>query len=118
MNEEVGKYAYLVGVIVALIVGVLASYIPASAVGWLTSLIVVAGLIVGFMNVGAKEVKDFLLISTVLVIVAGLGGASTALGGVMYIGVFLDGVFTQLLAFVVPATVIVALKGVLELAKR
>jgi hypothetical protein len=118
MDQEVGKYAYLIGVIAALIVGVLASYIPASAVGWLTSLIVIAGLIVGFMNVGAKEVKDFLLVSTVLVIVAGLGGASAALGGVMYIGGFLAGVFTQLLAFVVPATVVVSLKAILELAKK
>lgn len=118
MDQEVGKYAYLIGVIAALIVGVLASYIPAVAVGWLTSLIVIAGLVVGFLNVGAKEVKDFLLVSTVLVIVAGLGGASAALGSVMFIGPFLDGVLTQLLAFVVPATVIVALKAVLELAKK
>jgi hypothetical protein len=75
-------------------------------------------LIVGFLNVGAKEVKDFLLVSTVLVVVAGLGGANAALGGVMYVGSFLEGVLTQLLAFVVPATVVVALKAVLELAKK
>jgi hypothetical protein len=118
MNEEIGKYTYLVGVIVALVVGVLASYIPATAVGWLTSLIVIAGLVVGFLNIGTKEVKDFLLISTVLVIVAGLGGATTTLGAVEIIGPYLSGVFTQLLAFVVPATVVVALKAVLELAKK
>jgi len=118
MNDEVGKYAYLIGVIAALIVGVVASYISATAVGWLTSLIVIAGLIVGFMNVGAKEVKDFLLVSAVLVIVAGFGGANAALGSVMYIGSFLSGILTQLLAFVVPATVVVSLKAVLELAKK
>ena len=118
MDQEVGKYAYLIGVIAAVIVGILANYIPATAVGWLTSLIVIAGLIVGFLNVGAKEVKDFLLVSTVLVVVAGLGGASAALGSVMYVGGFLDGVLTQLLVFVVPVTVVVALKAVLELAKK
>jgi hypothetical protein len=31
MDQEVGKYAYLIGVIAALIVGVLANYIPATA---------------------------------------------------------------------------------------
>jgi len=118
MNEEVGKYAYLVGVIAAVIVGILANYIPGTAVTWLTSLIVLAGLIVGFMNVGTKEVNDFLLISTVLVIVAGIGGAGATLGSVGLVGPYLSGVLTQLLAFVVPATVVVALKAILELAKK
>ncbi|MBW2981982.1 hypothetical protein KY343_03825 [Candidatus Woesearchaeota archaeon] len=118
MNDEVGKYAYLVGVIIALIVGILASYIPATAITWLTSIIILAGLVVGFMNVGTKEVKDFLLVSTVLVITAGLGGATVTLGAVEVVGPYLAGVLTQLMAFVIPATVVVALKAVLELAKK
>jgi hypothetical protein len=118
MNEEVGKYAYLVGVIAALIVGVLASYIPGSARTWLTSLVILAGLIVGFMNISTKEIKDFLLVSVVLVIVAGIGGAGATLGAVEIIGPYLSGVLTQLLAFVVPATIVVALKEILLLAKQ
>ncbi len=118
MNEEVGKYAYLVGVIAALIVGILASYIPGTAITWLTSLVILAGLIVGFMNVSTKEIKDFLLVSTVLVIVAALGGGAGTLAAVEVIGPYLSGIFTQLLAFVVPATIIVALKEILVLAKQ
>ena len=57
MNEDVGKYAYIVGVIAAVIVGALANYLGATAT-WLTSLVILAGLIVGFMNVGTKEMKD------------------------------------------------------------
>ena len=118
MNEEVGKYAYLVGVIAALIVGILASYIPATAVTWLTSIIILAGLVVGFMNISTKEIKDFLLVSTVLVIVAYAGSAAGTLKSVQIIGMYLEGIFTQLLAFVVPATVVVALKEILLLAKK
>ena len=117
MNDEVGKYAYIVGVIAAVIVGLLANYLGA-AVTWLTSLVILAGLIVGFMNVGTKEIKDFLLVSTVLVIVAFAGGAASTLGAVEIIGPYLAGIFTQLLAFVVPATVVVALKEILVLAKK
>ena len=117
MNEDVGKYAYIVGVIAAVIVGALANYLG-SAATWLTSLIILAGLIVGFMNIGTKEIKDFLLVSTVLVIVAFAGGAATTLGAVAIIGPYLAGIFTQLLAFVVPATVVVALKEILLLAKK
>ncbi len=117
MNEDVGKYAYIVGVIAAVIVGALANYLGA-AVTWLTSLIILAGLIVGFMNITTKEIKDFLLVSVVLVIVAGLGGAAGTLAAVEVIGPYLSGIFTQLLAFVVPATVVVALKEILLLAKK
>ncbi|MBW2966817.1 hypothetical protein KY342_06970 [Candidatus Woesearchaeota archaeon] len=117
MNEDVGKYAYIVGVIAAVIVGALASYLGA-ALSWLTSLVILAGLIVGFMNVGTKEIKEFLLVSTVLVIVAFAGGAAGTLGKVEIVGPYLAGIFTQLLAFVVPATVVVALKEVLMLAKK
>ena len=117
MNQEVGKYAYIVGVIAAVIVGALANYLG-TAVTWLTSLIILAGLIVGFMNIGTKEMKDFLLVSTVLVIVAGIGGAAGTLGAVEIIGPYLSAILTQLLAFVVPATVVVALKEVLTLAKQ
>ena len=117
MNEDVGKYAYIVGVIAAIIVGLLANYIG-TAVSWLTSLVILAGLIVGFMNIGTKEIKEFLTVSTVLVIVAFAGGATGTLGAVEIIGPYLAGVFAQLLAFVVPATVVVALKEILVLAKK
>jgi len=119
MNEEVGKYAYLVGVIGAVVIGILMSYIQGSVgAAWLTSLVVLAGLIVGFMNIGTKDIKDFLMISAVLVIVAGIGGAGATLGSVGIIGPFLSGILIQLLAFVVPATVVVALKEILLLAKH
>ena len=65
-----------------------------------------------------KEIKDFLLVSTVLVIVAALGGGAGTLAAVEMIGPYLSGIFTQLLAFVVPATIVVALKEVLVLAKQ
>ena len=46
-----------------------------------------------------------------------MGGASATLGGVQYIGAYLSGIFTQVLAFVVPATVVVALKDIWALGQ-
>jgi hypothetical protein len=80
-------------------------------------LLVVLGLIVGFLNVTGKETKEFLLVAVVLVIAAGMGGASATLGGVQMIGQYLSGIFTQVLAFVVPATVVVALKDIWALGQ-
>ncbi|MFH0867745.1 MAG: hypothetical protein V1831_00365 [Candidatus Woesearchaeota archaeon] len=79
---------------------------------------VVLGLIAGFLNVTGKETKEFMLVATVLIIAAYAGGASGILAGVQYIGQYLQGIFSNILAFVVPATVIVGLKDVWALGQN
>ena len=115
MKDKVGHVAFVLGVILAVILG-LASAQLGTLTPWLMSLFVLLGLIVGFLNVTGKETKDFLLVTTVLVIVAFAGGAGANLGGVMYLGAYLVGIFNAILAFVVPAIVVVALKEVYALA--
>ena len=74
-------------------------------------------MIVGFLNVADKQTKDFLLVAAVLIIVAGIGGASATLESIKFIGEYVAGIFGQLLAFLIPATVVVALKEILALAR-
>jgi len=114
MDARVGNYSFIIGVIIAIVLGVFSLGTLAPI---LASLLVILGLIVGFLNVTGKETKEFLLVAVVLVIAAGIGGASATLGGVQYIGAYLSGIFTQVLAFVVPATVIVALKDIWALGQ-
>tara|TARA_Y100000310_G_C20686257_1_gene819223 strand:+ start:1617 stop:1967 length:351 start_codon:yes stop_codon:yes gene_type:complete len=109
MDKKVGHYSFIIGVIIAIVLGLVSL---GTATPWLSSLLVVLGLIVGFINVTGKETKEFLLVSAVLIIAAGLGGVSTTLGSVEVVGPYLSGIFTQILAFVVPATVVVALKDI------
>jgi|TARA_B100001964_G_C13988385_1_gene489498 hypothetical protein len=115
MDKKLGNYSFTIGVILAIVLGLVSL---GSATPWLTSLLVVLGLIVGFLNVTGKETKEFLTVATVLIIAAALGGASNTLGGVSYIGAYLSGVFSQVLAFVVPATVVVALKDIWNLGQN
>jgi len=117
MDKKIGNYSFVIGVILAIILGVAAPQLG-EATAWLVSLLVVLGLIVGFLNVTGKETKEFLTIVAILVIVAYAGSAAGTLGGVMYIGEYLQGIFTQLLAFVVPAAVVVALKDIVALSKN
>jgi hypothetical protein len=114
MDKRVGNYSFIIGVILAIVLGVVSL---GSATPWLASLLVVLGLVVGFLNVTGKETKEFLLVAIVLIIAAAMGGASATLGGVQYIGAYLSGIFTQVLAFVVPATVVVALKDIWALGQ-
>jgi len=119
MQKKIGHYSFVVGVVLALLLGLASQpLLGTGLIPWLASLLVVCGLIVGFLNVTGRETKEFLIVATVLVIVAGLGGASTSLAGVALIGPYLNAVFIQLLAFVVPATVVVALKDIWNLAQN
>ncbi len=116
MEKKIGNYSFIVGVIIAIVLGLAASQLG-DAAPWLTSLLIVLGLIVGFLNVSGKETREFLLVAVSLVIVAFAGSASGTLGGVQIIGPYLQGIFDAIMAFIVPATVVVGLKDIKSLAE-
>lgn len=120
MDKRIGQYSFVIGVILAIILGLASASLGDPAITYLGSLLVVLGLVVGFLNVTGKETKEFLLVATVLIIAAGLGGttAGSLLGGVTWVGVYINGIFAQLLAFIIPATIVVALKDILALAQN
>ena len=119
MERHIGHYSFVVGVVLALVLGAAAvwGFLGETAIDWLTSVLVVLGLIVGLLNVSKSESTEFALLATVLVIAAGMGSARDTLASVGVIGAVFSSIFVQLLAFVVPATIVVALKGVLSLAQ-
>ncbi|MBI2546722.1 hypothetical protein HYV81_06100 [Candidatus Woesearchaeota archaeon] len=119
MEKKIGHYSFVLGVILAVLLGIAASSLGAATV-WLTSLLVVLGLIVGLLNVGGREAKDFLAIATMLVIVLWAGGTATGgigLEKIQWIGPWLAGVVQYSMAFIVPAVLVVALKGIWGLAQ-
>lgn len=116
-KKQIGNYSFIIGVIVAVVLGLT---IPAleAATPWLQSLLVVLGIVVGFLNVSGKEIKEFLWVAVVLVVVAYAGSSQISdWDKVKYIGPYLKGIFNSILSFVVPATIVVGLKEVWELAK-
>jgi hypothetical protein len=115
MDKKLGHYSFIIGVILAIVLGLVSL---GTATVWLSSLLVILGLLVGFINVSGKETREFLMVSAVLIIAAGVGGASNTLGSVQAVGPYLSGVFTQVLAFVVPATVVVCLKDIWMLGQN
>ena len=118
MSGHIGKYAFVVGVILAIILGLVSAEGLGSARGWLWSILVVLGLVVGLMNVSGKDVKEFLWIVAALVVVAYAANTQiAALANVELIGVYISGVFNSIMAFIVPAAVVAALKAAWNLAK-
>jgi hypothetical protein len=117
VEKKIGQYSFVVGVIIAVVLGLT---IPAleAATPWLTSLLILLGLIVGFLNVAGKQTHDFLIVAVILVLLSYAGGAANTLGNVMYIGPYLQGIFQGILSFIIPATVVVGLKDILRLADK
>lgn len=117
MRNQIGHYAFVIGVIISIVLGIAASALGDVA-SWLISLLIVLGMIVGFFNISAAEAKDFLLAASALVLIAYAGiNQANSFANVELIGAYLKGTFDSVLAFVVPAGVIVALKKVWLMAR-
>jgi hypothetical protein len=103
-----GKWAFLIGIILAIIMGALGDVTANLAV---MSALLVIGVIVGLLNVGAKEASPFLLAAVSLVLVANFGPdvltfdiAKQILGAIMVL--------------IIPATIIVAIREVFSIAGK
>ncbi len=118
MEKQVGNYSFIIGVIIAIVLGLASTQLGITVAAWLWSLLVVLGLVVGFLNVSGKETKEFLWVTVALVVVAFAGSAQVgSWDKVQWVGPYLKGIFDSILAFVVPASVVVALKDVWGLAR-
>jgi hypothetical protein len=108
--KSVGHWTFLIGAALA----VLGAFFT-RAIGEQTLLTVlfVLGVVVGFLNIRVEETTGF-LVATIALILAGV----VNLGLIPVIGVWLRLVLSNIVVFVVPAAVIVALRAVWVLASE
>lgn len=109
VKSKIGSWAFLIGVVLAVVLGL---FMPAGGLNstW-TWILVIIGLVVGFLNVTSDEASHFLMSGAVLVIVSALGS------GVLSETARLADVMSVLLTIFIPATIIVAIKNVFSLAR-
>jgi len=121
-ENVIGAWAFLVGVILAVIIGLSTTLF---SIPFLTTyskqiygILVLLGVFVGFINVTGKDSQTFLIAGTALVIVSrfGMDGVTGSLIGIG-LGDAVSSVFGALLALFTPATIIVALKTVFSIAR-
>jgi len=106
-GDLIGGWAFLIGLVLAIILGAMGRID-----GAMSTILVLLGLIVGFLNVSDKESNQFLLAGISLVIVSSFG--ASALQGLTIVADILHAI----LILFVPATMIVALKSVFQIARR
>jgi len=121
-ENVVGAWAFLVGVILAVIIGLSTTWISIPALtkysAYIYAILIVLGIIVGFLNVAGKDSQTFMIAGVILVIVSqfGMDSVNKSLIGIG-LGDVIKSVFAALLSLFVPATIIVALKTVFNIAK-
>ncbi len=123
-ENSFGAWAFLIGVILAVVIGVSASSLLSldsvrAYSAKIYAILVVIGIIVGFsVKVYGRDAQSFLIAGAILVIVSSFGKDSVT-GSLIGIGLgdTVTSTFSALLALFVPATIIVAMKTVFSLTE-
>lgn len=123
-ENSFGAWAFLVGVILAIVIGIsTSSFLSIESItsysAQIYAILVLIGIIVGFsIKMSGKESETFLIAGAILVIISHFGKESVT-GSLIGIGIgdTVASTFSALLALFVPATIIVALKRVFSVAK-
>lgn len=113
--SKAGVWAFTLGVIVALIAGL----IPVAYSGAVTAILVLLGILVGFLNVSDKETSSFLM-ATVAIMIALFTAGSAIQSNIATLGIigkYLWSVMSSINVFVFPATIVVAIKAIYNLAR-
>ena len=106
MKEMIGKWAFIVGLVISIIAGIF--NIGTTLLAWL----VVFGIIVGFINVTGKEITNFLLATIALMMVGSVGL------NIPGVGSFVTSVVSAFTAFIAGAAFIVAIKEVFAITRN
>ena len=125
--EAISRWAYLLFVIIAVVMGLVVGYMAwsegswaavADVNGWVLLIMLILGIIIGLTSITTKEVTPF-LIATVALVVAASANVWSPLSQIhALLDFWATGILSYIVAFAAPAAVIIAIKEVLTLAKQ
>jgi hypothetical protein len=118
-ENVVGAYAFLIGLIVSLVVGIFTGIWHLTVTPAILGVLALLGIIVGLF-VAEKDIQTFLLASVSLVLVSYTGISGLLLGASFSgfeIGRMIASILQALLSLFIPATIVVAVKSVFSIAK-
>lgn len=104
----IGFWAFIIGFILAIVAGI---FWPTNQT--IVIVLVILGIIIGFLNVTAKEFM-LLLLATIALVVVGNAFAPLA---VLRVGEVLGNILSRIAVLVAPAAIIAAVKALWSVAK-
>ncbi len=118
-QQNVGSMAFILGVLIAVVAGIIAvalSGVP--GIEYVPLILVLLGLVVGFLNIKDKQIDSFLIAAIALTLLASVGGYLNTLDAVtIALGTYLVTILGYIGVFVAPAALVVALKSIYRLAR-
>jgi hypothetical protein len=117
--QAVGAGAFVFGLLIAILSSTAIRILVPDISGYLPLVLVVLGLIVGFLNIADKETQAF-LIAGIALVVAGIpnGALLTTLDVVIpKLGTALTAMLGDISTFAAPAVLVVSLKAFYNLSK-
>ena len=127
VSQKVGSWAFVIGFFLALILGIALTVVPflgitveSGIVNVAALILVILGLVVGFLNIHDKHVTDFLI---AVIAVSAVGGITSItvqgldVGILSVIGALIANIVGLIVALVAPAGLIVGIKQIFALAK-
>jgi hypothetical protein len=114
-KKSFGAKAFAVGIVLALILGVFSNFLAANVNTLVMSVLILLGLIVGFFNITEKETGNYLMAAVSLFLITTLG--KTAILDIQIIGSYLAATLVAIMAFVMPAVIVVATRAIYRLSK-
>jgi hypothetical protein len=125
--ETISRWAYLLFVIIAVVMGLVVGYMAWSEGSWadvanvngvVLLVMLVLGIIIGITSITTKEVTPF-LIATIALVVAASANVWSPLDQIhALLDFWATGILNYIVAFAAPAAVIIAIKEVLTIAKE
>jgi hypothetical protein len=104
---KIGSWSFIFGFVIAIIAGFW------QASGALLSVLVILGIIVGFLNIQGRDAMKFLLASVSLVVISSMGHQAFSV-----VGTYFGRMLVNLIVFTTPAAAIVALRVIFTLGYR
>jgi len=110
----IGFWAFIVGLVIALAVGIMAALGTAEAIMPATIIIlIILGLLIGFLNITAKEILLFLVATIALIVVGSVFAPLTTFS----VGKILDAVLALIATLMAPAAIVAAIKALWSVGK-
>jgi hypothetical protein len=107
--EKVGRWAFIAGLVLAIVAGLL--FVADTTAPWVTWILAILGLVVGFLNVSTTDPQGFLLPAVALTL------SASAVLSLPEVGFVLTNILANAVAFVGAAMLVVAIRALLETAK-
>jgi len=111
---RVGSWAFIIGIFLTIIIGLVSNLLSPKMYLISLSILIIMGAITGLLNVTEEEVFNFLFVSVSLVIITGLG--SNVIKDVAVVGIYFSTILSTMMAFIIPAALVCALKLIFKMA--